>query len=98
MFWVFTEKHGNSGSGVHGSAPPLAAEAASLIENRLSVTEPHTRGLGFCLTKKPEFGNILRSTGSSTASPFYKGGLRGIFLIHTGVIENLRLKEVLDAF
>jgi len=32
MFWVFTEKHGNSGSGVHGSAPPLAAEAASLIE------------------------------------------------------------------
>jgi len=30
------------------------------------------------------------NSGIPTASPFYKGGLRGIFLIQPGLIENLR--------
>ena len=36
-----------------------------------------------------DFCNITISKGIPTASPFCKGGLRGIFLIQAGVIENL---------
>ena len=34
-------------------------------------------------------GNISISSGIPTSSPFWKGGLRGIFLIQPGLIENL---------
>jgi hypothetical protein len=35
----------NSGSGVHGSAPPLTAEAASLIEKETPALRSHIRGV-----------------------------------------------------
>ena len=43
----------------------------------------------FSKVKKDE-GNISISPGIPPASPFCKGGLRGIFLIQPGVIENLQ--------
>jgi len=36
-----------------------------------------------------EFCNISINLGIPTASPFRKGGLRGIFLIKSGLIEHL---------
>ena len=41
---------------------------------------------------RPQKRNISKSAGIPTASPFCKGGLRGIFLMQPGLIENLPKK------
>jgi hypothetical protein len=42
------------------------------------------------VTEYTGWGNISISQGIPTASPFCKGGLRGIFLIQPGFFENLQ--------
>jgi hypothetical protein len=41
------------------------------------------------------FGNFSISQGIPIASPFCKGGLRGIFLVQPGLIESLLLVCIL---
>ena len=64
----------------------------SPIRDKISCDQFRYHSKGFYKKDQQDednYRNILINMGIPTASPFCKGGLRGIFLIQPGLIENL---------